>query len=110
MSARTNIQILKDPAGHPAFAVIPYAEYLSLSGQQSKPTIPNEVVGKVVLDGVSPLRAWREYLGLTQAEVAQRLGISQPAYAVQENSEKLRKTSRARIAQALGVAFEQIDF
>jgi hypothetical protein len=56
------------------------------------------VVRRVVADDVPPLRAWREHLGLTQAEVATRLGISQPAYAQQENSARLSKTSGERIA------------
>jgi|GEM_PF-5950858 len=47
---------------------------------------------------------------LTQAEVAARLGISQPAYAKQESSQKLRKSSRERIAAALGITAEQLDF
>lgn len=37
--------------------------------------IPNEVVGATV-NGATPVRAWREYLKLTQAEVAARLGIT----------------------------------
>jgi predicted DNA-binding protein (UPF0251 family) len=109
MNARTNIQILKGADGLPAFAVIPYDEYLSLA-KHSEPTIPNEVVGKVVKLKMSPIRAWREYLGLTQSEVAERIGISQPAYATQENSDKLRKASREKIAQALGIVSSQLDF
>ncbi|MBB2920149.1 transcriptional regulator with XRE-family HTH domain [Cupriavidus alkaliphilus] len=46
---------------------------------------------------------------LTQVEVAARLGISQPAYAQQENSARLRKTSRERIAAALGITAAQLD-
>ena len=107
MNAPTNIQILKDAKGKPAFAVIPYAEYLNLSKGRA-PTIPNAVVGKVVNKDMAPIRAWREHLGLTQAEVAQRLGISQSAYAQQETKENLRKTTREKIAAALGVAPEQL--
>ncbi len=53
--------------------------------------------------------AWREYLGLTQAEVATRLGISQSAHAQQESSEKLRKSTREKIAAALGITDTQLD-
>ena len=107
MNAPTNIQILKDAKGKPAFVVIPYTEYLSLSKNRA-PTIPNAVVGKVINKDMTPIRAWREHLGLTQSEVAQRLGISQSAYAQQETKGNLRKTTREKIAGALGIAPEQL--
>lgn len=107
MNAPTNIQVLKDAKGKPAFVVIPYAEYLSLSKQHT-PTIPNAVVNKVVNKEMTPIRAWREHLGLTQIEVAQRLGISQSAYAQQEAKEPARKTTRENIAKALGIVPEQL--
>jgi transcriptional regulator with XRE-family HTH domain len=71
--------------------------------------IPHDVVRRTV-DGATPLRAWREYLGLTQANVAIVLGISQSAHAQQENSERLRKSSRVEIAAALGISDKQLDF
>lgn len=107
MNAPTNIQILKDAKGKPAFVVIPYSEYLSLS-KQNAPTIPNAVVDKVINKDMTPIRAWREHLGLTQTEVAHRLGISQSAYAQQEAKEPVRKATREKIAQALGIAAEQL--
>ena len=107
MNAPTNIQILKDAKGKPAFAVIPYAEYLTLSRNRA-PTIPNAVVGKVINKDMTPIRAWREHLGLTQSEVARRLGISQSAYAQQEAKENLRKATREKIAAALGIVPEQL--
>ena len=107
MNAPTSIQILKDAKGKPAFAVIPYAEYLALSTKRA-PTIPNAVVGKVINKDMTPIRAWREHIGLTQSEVARRLGISQSAYAQQEAKENLRKATREKIAAALGIAPEQL--
>ena len=107
MNAPTNIQILKDAKGKPAFAVIPYAEYLSLS-KKDAPTIPNAVVNKVINKDMTPIRAWREHLGLTQTEVAHRLGISQSAYAQQEAKEPVRKATREKIAMALGISPEQL--
>ena len=107
MNAPTNIQILKDSKGKPAFAVIPYAEYLSLSKLHA-PAIPNAVVSKVINKDMTPIRAWREHFGLTQSEVARRLGISQSAYAQQEAREPVRKSTRDKIAKALGIASEQL--
>ena len=107
MNALTNIQILKDAKGKPAFAVIPYSEYLSLS-KQNAPTIPNAVVNKVINMDMTPIRAWREHLGLTQSEVARRLGISQSAYAQQEAKEPVRKSTLEKVAKALGIVPEQL--
>ena len=107
MNAPTNLQIIKDTKGKPTFAVIPYAEYLSMTKSRA-PTIPNAVVGKVVNKDMTPIRAWREHLGLTQSEVAQRLGISQSAYAQQEAKENPRKATREKIAEALGIEPEQL--
>lgn len=69
--------------------------------------ILHEVVSRMV-DGASAIRAWREYLDLTQEEVSQRLGITQPAYAQQETSAKPRKLTREKIAAALGIKPNQL--
>ncbi len=71
--------------------------------------IPHDVVSRTV-DGATPLRAWREHMGLTQAEVAKRLTIPQSVYAQQENSQLLRKASRDKIAAVLGITDSQLDF
>lgn len=107
MNAPTNLQIIKDTKEKPTFAAIPYAEYLSMTKSRA-PTIPNAVVGKVVNKDITPIRAWREHLGLTQSEVAKRLGISQSAYAQQEAKDNLRKATREKIAEALGIEAEQL--
>ena len=54
--------------------------------------------------GCSP---WREHLGLTQAEVAARAGITQAAYAQMETAAKPRATTRKKIAAAPGITLEQ---
>lgn len=60
---------------------------------------------------VTPIRAWREHLGLTQSEVAARMEISQAALAQIESPEAHpRKTTLRRVAQALGIQLEQLDF
>lgn len=108
MNAHTNIQIIHGPGGEPAFVVVPYADYVAHQ-RPGEGLIPNDVVSRTV-DGATPLRAWREHLGLTQADVAKRLAISQSAYAQQENSQRLRKASRGKIAAALGITEEQLSF
>ena len=106
MNAPTDIQIINDSEGKPAFVVIPYAQYLA---QNVEPDlIPHEVVSRMV-DGATPVRAWREYLNLTQDEVAKRMNISQPAFAQQETVAKPRKATREKIAAAFGINAIQLE-
>ncbi|MGS1006985.1 helix-turn-helix domain-containing protein [Achromobacter anxifer] len=73
-------------------------------------TIPHEVVTLMTGNGWSIVRAWREYLGITQVDMATRLGIRQPSYAAMESADaNPRKSTRERLAAALGVHFDQID-
>jgi transcriptional regulator with XRE-family HTH domain len=55
------------------------------------------------------IRAWREHLGLTQEQVAERMGVTQSAYSQQESSQKNRAATRRNIAEALGILPEQLD-
>ncbi len=107
-----NVVILRDAGGHPAFAVLPFAEYqaLKLGKAKAEPTIPNHVVNLSLDNNVSPARAWREYLERTQADVAEQMGVTQSAYAQLEGKTTLRKSSREKIAKALGIVAEQLDF
>ena len=93
--------------------VIPYDEYVRTFRKTPRipenGNIPNDVVWLSLDKGYSLARAWREYLGLTQVEVAARMGISQAALSQMESGEKkLRKASLEKLAQALGVTVEQL--
>lgn len=109
MDAPPNIQIIHDAQGKPAFVVIPYADYVSDRGAD-RGWVPNEVAHRLLVEGLSPARAWREHLNLTQKEVADRIGISQPGYAEIENGKgKMRKATRVKVAAALGITPGQLD-
>jgi len=108
MNAPTNIQTITGPDGKPAFVVIPYADYIAQHARDNN-LIPHDVVRRALADDVPPARAWREHLGLTQAEVAGRIGVSQSAYAQQEASTRMRKATREKIAGALGITPAQLD-
>ena len=56
------------------------------------------------------MRSWREHLGLTQTEVAKRANMTQGAYAQMENSTKPRRASMKKIATAMGLTVEQLNF
>jgi ribosome-binding protein aMBF1 (putative translation factor) len=103
-------QTIKDTNGAIQYVVVPYADFLRLDTHQEK-SVPNEVVERVVLGKLTPIRAWREQLGLTQVEVAERLRISQAAFAQVEAADaRPRKSTLRRVAQALGLSVEQLDF
>lgn len=103
-------QTIKDASGAIQYVIVPYTDFLRL---ESKPEawVPNEVVERVIMGKLTPICAWREHLGLTQAEVAARMAVSQAAFAQFEASEaQPRQSTLRRVAQALGVQSEQLKF
>ncbi|KAF7597971.1 MAG: transcriptional regulator [Candidatus Dactylopiibacterium carminicum] len=110
MNARTNThQIINGADGRPAFVVIPYAEYIGSVTEPHADLIPHDVVSRTV-DGATPMRAWREHLGLTQAQVAERMGVTQSGYQQMEDAAAPRKATRVKVAAALGLSPDQLDF
>ena len=112
MNEPTNIQtIMKD--GKPAFVVIPFDDYVRMFPETPRvpqgDAIPHDVVGLTIKKGYTLARAWREYLGLTQKEVAERMGITQAALSQMEAGEKrLRKATLEKLAAAMGTGVEQL--
>lgn len=110
MNTLTSYQTILGSDGKPAFVVLPYADFIKLPGVVSQGMIPNDVVGKRIMDGVSMLQAWREYLMLTQEEIAKRMGITQAGYAQIEAAKRPRKTTLQKAADALGITLEQLAY
>ncbi len=108
MNARTEFQVLLGQDGKPAFVVVPYDQFRRMRGGFTPGTVPNEVVGAAFDRGLSPIAAWREHLGFTQAEVAIRIGVTQAAYAQMERVKHPRKATLAKVAAALGLEVEQL--
>jgi len=103
-------QTIKDASGAIQYVVVPYADFLRLNSSVET-AVPNEVVERAIMSKLTPIRAWREHLGLTQSEVAARMEISQAALAQIESPEaRPRKSTLRRVAQALGIQLEQLDF
>lgn len=113
MKTHTNYQIIHDLQGCPAYVLVPYHEF-QLKFEQPHlsldDAVPADVVDLCFDHQYSAARAWREYLGLTQSEVASRMGISQSAYSQHENGDHLSKTMQIKIASALGIKAAQLDF
>ncbi|MFB2907478.1 type II toxin-antitoxin system prevent-host-death family antitoxin [Aeromonas jandaei] len=110
MRTHTDVQIINQ-AGKPAFAVIPYEHYLELTASSGDADIyiPNEVIGLQIEQGLSLLAAWRTHKGLSQQELADRIGVSQSAVAQMEKPmSKPRKTTLQKVATALGLSLEHL--
>jgi len=116
----TRIQTIYQ-GGVPAFVVLPFADFAREHPKEAEAIqasklwipegggVPHAVVGKVIKEGQTYLRAWREYLGLTQTEVAERAGITQASLSQMESGEsKLRKATRVKLAAAMGINAEQL--
>ena len=102
MNARP--QIIFDH-GEPAFAVIPYAEYVALTVNKArKPkTRGDELVPFVLSDYIkNSIRVARVEAGLTQAELAQRLKVTQGYVSKIESANfKVTPTLLERVTKAI---------
>ena len=115
MNVPTNHQVITHQ-GVPVAVVVPYDEYTAVfagqTGQETnEPTVPHEVAARVLKEQISPIRAWREHLNLTQAEVAERIGVTQAAFAQMEAPEaKPRMATLKKIAAALDLSPAQLKW
>ncbi|MCU6667242.1 helix-turn-helix domain-containing protein [Enterobacteriaceae bacterium H4N4] len=125
------VQIIKDDKGKAQYAVIPYAEYFRMCLQMSEIDdetdddleeieIEHDIYDDVLLPGdvssimtwqdVSLQAAWRIHCGLSQQEVADKLGISQSAVSQLEALDsRPQKRTREKLAAIYGCKQEQIS-
>lgn len=112
MTELTKPQIIKHD-GAPAYAVIPWDEYQYLINNQADPDesdvwFPHEVVGANI-HGDSLIKAWREYKGLPQTELAAQAGIKQPTLArIEKPNANPRKATLKKLADAMAITVEQL--
>ena len=121
-----NVQVIERD-GKPEYAVVPYEEWRRLlelaeeaedirDAEQAMrelehgedELIPGEMVGRL-LDGEPPVRVWREHRGLTQAQLAERAGVTQGAVAQIESGKRRGSIDLLRkLADALGVDVDDL--
>ncbi len=121
-----SVQVIKDK-GFPAYAVIPYNDYLQLLEETEDArdvrdadeararinrgedeTIPADVVWEL-LESERPLQVWRKYRGLTQQALANQIGISKSYFSqIESGNRDGSKKVLKRIADALNVSLDDI--
>ena len=108
MNAPIDFQVIEQD-GKPVFAVVPWDRFQEMAeawraAQAREQGVPQEVVERHVLDGVSLVAAWREHLGMTQAELARRAGMQQSAVArIERGDSRPRRATLRRLATAMGL-------
>lgn len=111
----TGIQFITDEQGNKLSAVVPISLFellikevdlakfsagvSQISGAQDDEIIPHDVVDLMVSKGVTLQAAWRLHRGMTQKEVAVKLGIKQAAVSQFEKSDNPRAENIARLAE-----------
>lgn len=125
------VQFIKDDEGKTQFVVIPYDEYFRMYLQLSEiddetdddledieiehniyddVELPGEVCSIMTWQEVSLQAAWRILRGLSQQEVADKLGISQSAVSQLEAVDsRPQKRTREKLAAIYGCKQEQIS-
>ena len=77
-------------------------------GSPVETTVPLQVV-KAKLDGAHPLKAWREYRGITQAELASRSAVARDLIAQIETHKRQGSVATIdRLARTLGLPIEAL--
>ena len=106
----SQIQTILGADGQPAFVVIPYKQFIE-EYDRNLTLVPNQVLDYAREQNVSAIRAWREYLGLSQNDIATKLDVTQAAAAQFEvKGHNLRKSTMTKIAKAMGLVLSQINW
>jgi hypothetical protein len=84
------------------------SQLIAKRGAPVETTIPLEII-KAKLEGVHPLKAWREFRELTQRELSTRSGVGSELIAQIETDEGQGSVNiLERLARALGIPMEAL--
>lgn len=77
---------------------------------ETEGTIPAAVLDAILDRGITAVKAWREYRGLTQAELARKAGLSQPFIGkIESGAVYGRPATRKALAAALDAPVWALD-
>lgn len=116
-----SVQIIEH-GGRPAFAVVPITEWEALLIQledrrdiaeaqaaDEAESLPAAFVDRLLDGGEHPLRVWRDFRGLTLAQLASRVGVSRQMLSMIENGRSRASSALlGRLAQALDCDMDDI--
>ena len=110
--------------GRPAFVVIPIDEWRQIEStledrgdaaavraflKDPTETFPDAVVGSI-LDGAHPIKAFRDHRGMTQAQLASKVGTSSVYISQIERGERRSgRKLQGKIGVALGVKADLLE-
>ena len=119
-----NVQIIEKD-GRPEYAVLSFEDYRrmidllddnsdcaaidhALREDEAGDTIPDKIVN-AILDGVKPLRAWRQHREFTLDMLADRIGVSKEYLSQIENGQKSGTVDIfRRLSNVLDVALDDL--
>ncbi len=121
----SRIQIIRDEAGNPAYAVLPWKEYRALVPDAADAArsneelydaamatggeyFPLEVVDRLMASD-NPVKVFRQYRGMTQKQLAEVAGID-AVYLSQIETGKRRGSTQTlgKLARALGLDIDDL--
>jgi len=71
--------------------------------------IPDVVVKAIAVDGIRPLRAWREYFGLTSEQLAKKTKLARTTISQMETGKRKGTIAAYKaIAKALSIGIESL--
>ncbi len=72
------------------------------------PGIPGEVVQRIIVEGVRPLRAWREHRGLTLSQLSDAAGVISYISEIETGKKPGLFAALKALAGALGAPLESL--
>ena len=111
MSQRSDIPYpIVSANGQPSHVLVPIQDWDALckkSVADGHTFVPLDV-GEAVMEGDTPLKAWRNHKRLTQEDLAGRMSVTRSSYAQMEKSERPRGSTLEKAAAALGIELPQL--
>jgi DNA-binding XRE family transcriptional regulator len=118
-------QVIRDEEGNPAFAVVPWADYVALNPSAEDALLSDEQlydkakaeegelfpssIVDALLSGENPVKVFRTYRGLTQASLAEKTGLNKVYISqIETGNRKGSIETLKTLAEALSVDVDDL--